>query len=460
MITRMFGYVVSLLAMLVLVASCGGGGSVVAEGGIGGTGISYGKISGFGSVISNGVTFNTDNASFTKDGTASSQNELRVGMVVSIQGEIDANGTTGTADSVTYFDLLEGPVEGAPGTNSFVAMGQTIIVDGLTQYEGIGLNDISDLFNGDVVEVSGFYRADGSILATYIESKVDTGIYEIKGEISNVILNTSFNIGSLQVNVADTTGLQNGDLVEAEGTINAGELNATSVNLLTKGLELEDADDAELEGVATTACGVTTPCSFHINFIKVNVTASTQFEGGLIGDIQPGVRLEVEGELINGEITAEEIEFEDGIELISEVVSKTATSLTLEYGTTDITVTVDEFTEIDGFASFNDIQPGDHIKVRARDDNTNRAVRIENAAGSVEIELLAPLQIENPGTEEITLLGVTITISGINLFDDRTDQDLPILNTATFFDLVEPGDLIKATGEINGGITWQEVEIE
>jgi len=38
-----------------------GGGDGRASGGIGGTGISKGTVTGFGSVIVNGVTFNTDN---------------------------------------------------------------------------------------------------------------------------------------------------------------------------------------------------------------------------------------------------------------------------------------------------------------------------------------------------------------------------------------------------------------
>lgn len=465
MITRMVGYLSSLLALLVLVASCGGGGSVVAEGGIGGTGISYGKITGFGSVISNGVTFNTENATFTKDDLSVTQADLRVGMVVSIQGEIDDNGTTGTADSVTYFNILKGPVQGAPGANSFVAMGQTIIVDGLTKYEPNTIT-IADLNNNDVVEISGFYRADGSILATYVEFKAGyAGEYEIIGEVSNIVIDTSFDIGapgSLQVNVTSTTGLQTGDLVKAEGTIVAGELNATSVNPLNKGLELEDADDAELEGVATTACGATAPCSFEINFVTVNVSTATQVKGGLVDAIQPGVRLEVEGELVNGVINAREVEFEDGIELISTVssVNAGAGQITLEYGPNDIIVTVDENTENPDYAGL-DSMLNQHVKVRAKDDGTIRAVRIETDGGN-EVVLQAPLQAENPDTD-LTLLGVNIVVTapGFQFVDSRTDPETLLPDATTFFNLVAPGDLVKAKGTIDiNVITWDEAEIE
>ena len=56
----MFVRIRNLLAGLIIgmaLASCGGGGGQVAEGGIGGTGISTGTVTGFGSVYVNGVKY-------------------------------------------------------------------------------------------------------------------------------------------------------------------------------------------------------------------------------------------------------------------------------------------------------------------------------------------------------------------------------------------------------------------
>ena len=53
-----------LASVTVSLSTCGGiGGSEFAGGGTGGTGISTGSISGFGSVVMNGVHYRTDNAS-------------------------------------------------------------------------------------------------------------------------------------------------------------------------------------------------------------------------------------------------------------------------------------------------------------------------------------------------------------------------------------------------------------
>ena len=81
--------------ILTLVASCGGGGSdstPIVEppppppptGGIGRTGIAMGPISTFGSVVVNGVRYETTTANFTVNGSPGTQDDLRVGQVISV----------------------------------------------------------------------------------------------------------------------------------------------------------------------------------------------------------------------------------------------------------------------------------------------------------------------------------------------------------------------------------------
>jgi len=96
----------------------------VAEGGIGGTGISTGTVTGIGSITVNGVKFNTDNAEIYVEGTRvddpslADGDELSLrgfgfseGQVVRVVGSFNADGKTGTADAVYYNDSIEGPVE-------------------------------------------------------------------------------------------------------------------------------------------------------------------------------------------------------------------------------------------------------------------------------------------------------------------------------------------------------------
>ncbi len=120
--------------MALAVISCGGGGGNFA-GGIGGTGVSYGPVTGFGSVIVNGVEYDTSSADFSVEGTNGDQSDLAVGMVVTVTHDDNDN-----AKSISYKDNVEGPVANkidVDGVNgSFDVLGVAVTVDSLTVYEG------------------------------------------------------------------------------------------------------------------------------------------------------------------------------------------------------------------------------------------------------------------------------------------------------------------------------------
>ena len=80
--------------------------------GIGGSGyVSSGTVTGFGSVYVNGVKFETDTTVFDIDDSGSgSQDDLAIGMVVTVNGTVNDDGVTGTADSISFDDQLQGPV--------------------------------------------------------------------------------------------------------------------------------------------------------------------------------------------------------------------------------------------------------------------------------------------------------------------------------------------------------------
>jgi hypothetical protein len=177
--------ILPLLASL-LMAGCGGGDSFsVAEGGIGGTGISTGTVTGIGSVTVNGVKFNTDNAAIYIEGVRvddpnlADGDELSLrgfgfneGQVVRVVGSFNDDGKTGTAEAVYYNDSIEGPVEDVnpidPSTQELVVMGQTVIVDSQTKPVGVNLVTFN---NDDLVEVSGLRDDLGRVHASYVEIK-------------------------------------------------------------------------------------------------------------------------------------------------------------------------------------------------------------------------------------------------------------------------------------------------
>ena len=172
-----------------LLSSCGGGIDVASNGdGITGTGITAGRVTGFGSICVNGIKFDVDKADFIRDGdttTPTDQSDFSIGEYIVIKGSVSVDGT-GIAEQVIFEDLLEGVVTKASNydndANTIEILGQQIIIDGNTKLidartspparEVTSLlvcdespNFISfrlmDLIIGNIVEVSGVKNADG-----------------------------------------------------------------------------------------------------------------------------------------------------------------------------------------------------------------------------------------------------------------------------------------------------------
>ncbi|MBI5039410.1 MAG: hypothetical protein HZC13_06615 [Nitrospirae bacterium] len=337
--------------MFALVACGTGDPGGLAGGGIGGTGISVGKITAFGSVFVNGVEFETSDATITTDGKTAIQDDLEIGMIVAVEGTFNVDGVRGTAKSIKFKDNLEGPVGSVDtgAAQTLTVLGQTVKVDSSTDIYDVSGNssDIKgvrytlssiDINSGDIVEVSGFVDSTGVIHATYIKVKESSGEgeIEIKGTISNLHVNfKTFNIGAL---VVDYNGdvqievpnglLSNDQFVEVKGTSvvdNAGVLTLTASKI-----EAEDeifsiagrteGGKVEVEGVVTSVTNRDLEKKFEINNgQQVQITDNTKIKKndsvGSVIDITLGARLKVEGTLdANGVLIAKEIsiESEDG----------------------------------------------------------------------------------------------------------------------------------------------------
>lgn len=327
--------VLILLLPLGVLLSCGGDSGTVSGGGIGGTGVTVGPITGFGSIEVNDVHLDIENADVTLEGSpgdaADPDRGLKLGMLVVAQAVFHDDGLTGVAQSVAYEDNLEGPVDvnGVDVNNSQLSvLGQTVVVNTATRIEDQNSNQITlaDIQDGNVVEVSGLADANGNIVATRIEIKAlqyQSGMeIEIKGTISNLDENLMFfNIGGLLVDygvaqIEDAPGgvLADGLFVEvksqqapAGGTLLASEVEVKSPLTASLGGE---GDKVEIEGFVTE---VVSPTEFKVNGHPVRTTAATRFEGGASGNIQVNARVEVEGFLdADGVLVAVEVEFEDG----------------------------------------------------------------------------------------------------------------------------------------------------
>jgi len=439
--------------------------------------VSQGEIEGFGSVYVNGVKWETENVEIEIEGSAGfTESNLELGMQVVVEGNLDDSGTTGTATTIHFSDNLEGPISSIAisstgAVKTLAVMGQTVIVeDGVTFFDD---NDPTFTFAtmavGDVVEISGPTKADGSIHATFIEKKADDlntfisggGELEIKGIVENLGAD-NFQISGLTIDfsgVAPRNGtLANGVLVEVKGSALVGNtLTASDVEIKTAGLGVDDIDKAHVEGFVTDLN--TAAQTFSINGQSVDYSTAS-FIGGTEAELLNGTKVEAEGPIVSGDLQAVKVEFKESIkfEANTETVNVGTGELTLE-DLDGVTVVVDDaITEIEPAGStLSDIVIGDEVKIRARESSDGTIVAIEL---EIEDEPSDRSIIQGPvhsfvSFGNVTILGVDVDTSTIEN-DDFKDDDI-VIGRVEFFNRLAEGDLVKARFRSNA---WDQIEFE
>lgn len=459
------------LLSIVALSSCGSG--TLAGGGIGGTGRSKGAITGFGSFILNGVEFfPTIGTTYTFDGVEGSASDLKVGMVVEVEGEFDSNGTTGSSTKVTFEDIMEGPVDSvASDGSSIMVLGQMVTLNTLTVFDnftGAATPVPSDLVPGAIVEVSGF--PTGTIRATRIEKKSDafipgTTVIELKGTVTD-LTSTTFKIGTLIVDYSGSTvtgPLAGGKYVEVTSSQNVSGNTLTADTVEVKKAELEGTagEKVELQGFVNNDAPVVG--DFELEGTPVEITTSSEFEGGTSSDIAQNVKLEAEGSFEDRSgilvLVAESISFEEEgtIEIEGDVQQKGVNSITL----LGIPVFVDTKTQYEdnssaGLHTFSlaDISINDHITIHGMKDTTGDiiATRVEREDSSTSVTLKGVVESKSFGsgiTSQLIILGVTIIPTGTPQYT-LNDSVVP---AATFFNAINVGStVVMAKGTLNGSV--------
>ncbi len=313
------------VGLTVLLVACGGGGGSSAGVGTGGTGsFAVGSISGFGSIVVNGVRYDDSGANvFDDDDNASSSSALAIGQVVEVRGSVNSDGVTGTASSVSYFAELKGPVTAVDvgaGTVTIFA-GQVVNVTATTVFDDTA--GLADLAVGNVIEVYGLPAASGAITATRIEREADTiedfdGDYRIRGVVSGTVATAPgvrFTVGTVTVQTDADTDVEgtiaDGVFVKvrlAKTEISPNTYTATRVKVRERVYE-SGVTEAEVEGLISEFTVATAP--FKVNGYPVQLDASVTYEDGVAGDLANNVRIEAEGVVTSGVLVVRKVEFED-----------------------------------------------------------------------------------------------------------------------------------------------------
>ena len=483
--------IVAFFATAILgTAGCGGGGgsdgggftppptTPPPTGGITRTGIAVGPITGFGSVIVNGVTYDTSNATFTKDGQPATQDDFSVGQVVLVKGAIDDDGTNATADSVEFDDVVEGPVSSHnTTTGEFVVLGQTVRIVPTTSFDDTPACP-ADLTQAVAVEVSGLADANGVIEATRIECRDATwdGVLEVNGLVSGHNEGAqTFMINGLEVNYSGaavddfpTPGVINdGDPVEAKGTAFDGNtLDATRVQYKGNRFANDDGDHAEIEGFITRFGSAT---DFDVSGVPVTTTGSTTFEGGTAANLDLNLKVEVDGDFnASGVLVATKVDIKSATAVrvtgnLDSVSGNTLTILGITVNTESQKTRFEDKSDADiDPLRVGDLNTGDYVEIRGQEQPVGQitALIVERDDPDTRTELRGFVETGGKNEPNLTVLGVTLVTDGGTVYRDSRGETEVAMNAADFWATVQVGSLVDGRGTESGDTTLAVTELE
>jgi len=459
---------IALASTLFLSACMGGGeGGTGATDNTGGGDISRGQITGFGSIFVNGVEFETTDSAISLDGATGAESDLKLGMVVTVTGTINPDRLTGTADTVSVEEVIQGLVQANDNVNTLTVLKHTVELPSNVRFDGAGVTDITDITAmTDYVEVSGYVVADGVISPTRVErlGSSESGIFGTvsshNGGDQTFIIGSVLTVHYSGAELSDFPNNQitNGLYVEVEGIFdtNSGVLTADKVEHAR--ISENDVDEMEIEGFVTNVDEL--PAKFVINDVPVQLSATTEFKGGSVDEIIVGMFIEVDGPYVSGSLHAQEIEFDDSVRITGEVANLGADTITLA-GMSGLTVQTDNLTDFSS-GGFNDLTQGSRIRIRGfqqiQDSTIVMARRIDTISAGNDASLLGNVT---------AIAGLTFDINGVSI-DTRSMPDSAFIvdgevkNSTEFFSSLDEGeDIVEAKGTLSGSvITWESVELK
>jgi Domain of unknown function (DUF5666) len=297
------------VAASALLVACGGG----SDAGGGNAEATYqGTVSGFGSVIVNGVRFDDSAAQVTVDDAVVGAGALKLGMRATVTGSVSSDGSTGSASSCVVDTSVRGAIASIDTAASrFTIRGITVQVDEKTVFEGA--SDLAALKVADWVEVHGSVDFTNRVVqATRVEVKPpeEVGRMVLFGKATGVTA-TTFTLGDLTVNYAaarligfDNNTIPEGAVVRVRSNVSpVGNVLQATVVKAVKAPRLLDGTPAAVEGRVQQFVSIS---DFHVSGTAIDAT-NAQFQFGSAADLSEGKRVIVYGTLTNGKVIATKI---------------------------------------------------------------------------------------------------------------------------------------------------------
>ena len=479
------------LTLLFPITACIDGPNI-AEGGIGGTGIGSGSISGFGSIFVNGIKYDVNSADIFIEGSLASESELDLGMVVSIQGSFDPDSLEGKATQIDYQPNIIGNVDSVNIATKFIIVeGQTVTVDALTVFHG---TDLVSLTAGTRVTVSGLPNRSGNLVARYVavrsnfqaseigdpnngvssaseptfdptdSANFSTSSITIEGKVSALDpFSTSFLLGARQVDYSQASVapdvLANGVKVRVSGDATQTTMAARKISLASPLLSGQDGTVYALDGYVQN----TPNNNILINGNEVLLTAATKVTNGRISTLRQDDHIQVIGRFnSDNSLIAESVTFLNSasvrIEAEIELIDRNRITLAgIPTTVSSRTIMLDSSAERIRRFSTGDLRIGEKLIVHGTSDNNIEVVlsRLERKDTLQNTILEGPVNTITVETS-FDILGTTIDTTNISIYQDRDGQDI---SSSEFFNTLLEGDVIQVIGSRNGSI-FQASEVK
>jgi hypothetical protein len=277
------------LLLGLILQGCGGSGSSAAAGGS--SQLANGVVTGFGSVFVDGSEIQDNTASVVTenaDGTTSNS-VLQMGQRVNVSHD-----GQGTASKITVDAAVIGAVSAVNTTAlTLTVAGQSVSINtdstaGPLTVWGGGYSSISDVTNGDLVEIHGtpVYNSTTSsykVVATRVQKMTAISSIKVNGKISNI--NTTaktFSLNGLTVAYGSATlrptsaTLSNDLLVSAYGPTSAlSGTTLTASNVKVNRIQDSTATSTTAQVGGQVSLYNSSANTFEVQGIKVSVSSST-----------------------------------------------------------------------------------------------------------------------------------------------------------------------------------------
>lgn len=316
---RLLPAVGSAALLAIVVAACGGGGGSTPPDTnpppATASSFTSGAISGFGSVIVNGVRFDDSGAEVVDDdGGRHGRDDLKLGAQVEVEASsIDRAAGHGVATRIRFGSELVGPVSAVDlAGQSLMMLGQQVVIGARTVFDGSLSSGLASVQVDQVLEVHAqLDAAQGVYRATRIELAGAPSEFKLRGLVAALdSVGHTFQMGAATINYASaaevTPQLANGARVRVrlQTAMVGGQWIATRVDSGER--HHEDHSEAEMTGLITAWTSAT---AFSLDGLSVDAS-NASFPDGQAGVVL-GAKVEVEGAIVNGVLVATKVHVED-----------------------------------------------------------------------------------------------------------------------------------------------------